>query len=309
MPFTALRTHGRQRPRHRDPAPAARPGRGRWRAAALVLGALLSLPLAGAPARADAIGGEIQPETVLGPGEIVTSASGAAHLDMETNGDLVLYAQDGTRVWETGTGGEGNIAKIQGDGNFVVYTAAGQPIWHVASHDDAGATLTVQDDLRLVLRGAGGRVLWQTMGPMVNIDFARRVDLVQRDLREAGWPAGLLLSRPFYGGYRTFAQQQAIIRRCPSCTRAGPGRSWHNYGVAADIAYLPNPAQPPQAYDDAVGRIAESYGLIWGGRFRSLYDPTHVELHPVPAPSFGTLIAVSQRGTQLRSVWDLLGLP
>lgn len=73
-------------------------------------------------------------------------------------------------------------------------------------------------------------------------------------------------------------------------------RSWHVWGRAADIGLYENNKILPWAYGGAVGEeearkktdpkyldigpIAESLGLVWGGRWKSSFDPIHVEYHP-----------------------------
>src|ERR1700730_15943960 len=55
-----------------------------------------------------------------------TVSVGSLNLVMQTDGNLVLYQQDGTPLWYTGTGGQDCsagqcVAVFQTDGNFVVY--------------------------------------------------------------------------------------------------------------------------------------------------------------------------------------------
>ena len=70
---------------------------------------------------------------------------------MQTDGNLVLY--QGTRaLWATMTNGRGGaLAAMQGDGNFVVYTAAGAPLFHTNTFRYAGARLAIQNDGNLVV--------------------------------------------------------------------------------------------------------------------------------------------------------------
>ncbi|MEZ5418308.1 MAG: hypothetical protein R2708_13295 [Vicinamibacterales bacterium] len=49
---------------------------------------------------------------------------------------------------------------MQGDGNFVVYDAAGQPVWATDTAGLPGAELRVQDDGRIVLCDSGGGSIW-----------------------------------------------------------------------------------------------------------------------------------------------------
>lgn len=91
-------------------------------------------------------------------------------------------------------------------------------------------------------------------------------------------------------GTRTFEQQQAIYdqgRTAPGSivTKARPGDSYHQYGLAFDVvplAYesLPdwNPSGPAW---ETIGQIGESMGLKWGGRWTTP-DKPHFELEAAP---------------------------
>ncbi|TDM08527.1 MAG: hypothetical protein C4K60_03555 [Ideonella sp. MAG2] len=68
-------------------------------------------------------------------------------------------------------------------------------------------------------------------------------------------------------------------------TRAGGGQSYHQYGLAADCAFLRNgkvvisEADPWAAKGyELYGQMAQSVGMVWGGSWRSIKDLGHVEL-------------------------------
>lgn len=102
-------------------------------------------------------------------GQRVVADSGFYHLEMQGDGNLVLYAGPGTSSpkWATGTNewcygnwpfrscvpGAAQYATLQSDGNFVVYFAQGTPGWASNSAGGAGASssqLRVQQDGNLV---------------------------------------------------------------------------------------------------------------------------------------------------------------
>ena len=59
------------------------------------------------------------------PGQQISSPDGRYRLTFQTDGNLVIYRADGVPVWWTGTVGiSPNAAKMQTDGNFVVYDTA-----------------------------------------------------------------------------------------------------------------------------------------------------------------------------------------
>ena len=129
-------------------------------------------------------------------------------------------------------------------------------------------------------------------------DFA---EMIIKTLNE-GTRQGLFLYL-FCGG-RTFKQQADlyklgrdelgnIVNKKLIVTYAKSGDSWHNYFLAADIVM--NMGRRPEIYPtwkDAIdangdglndweqlGEIAKSYGLEWGGDFKTLIDVPHVQYH------------------------------
>lgn len=91
-------------------------------------------------------------------------------------------------------------------------------------------------------------------------------------------------------GTRTFAQQQAVYdqgRSTPGAivTKARPGDSYHQYGLALDIvpqAYESLPEWNPDGpYWAQIGAIGKSLGLTWGGDWHTP-DRPHFELEAAP---------------------------
>jgi len=87
-------------------------------------------------------------------------------------------------------------------------------------------------------------------------------------------------------GTRTYVEQDALYakgRTAPGSvvTKARGGYSNHNFGIAFDIgvfegtSYLTDSPKYAQ-----VGAIAESLGLEWGGRWKSMPDMPHYQLRP-----------------------------
>lgn len=86
-------------------------------------------------------------------------------------------------------------------------------------------------------------------------------------------------------GLRSAERQAQLAALGPQVTHAGAGESYHQYGLAADSAFLfdgrivisetdPRAAAAYQRY----GEVAQSAGLVWGGSWRTLKDLGHVEL-------------------------------
>jgi hypothetical protein len=107
-------------------------------------------------------------------------------------------------------------------------------------------------------------------------------------------------------GLRTFAEQDRLFAQRPRVTKARGGQSYHNYGVAADLAFVVN---GKLSWDDHlyrnIGRWASRVGLEWGGNWHFV-DYPHVQLHSMPGT--GKLKAVYEKagGGQkgIEAVWN-----
>lgn len=86
-------------------------------------------------------------------------------------------------------------------------------------------------------------------------------------------------------GHRSPERQAQLAAMGPQVTHAGAGESYHQYGLAADSAFLidgrivisEKDPRAARAYE-RFGAIAQSAGLVWGGSWRTLKDLGHVEL-------------------------------
>jgi peptidoglycan LD-endopeptidase CwlK len=122
---------------------------------------------------------------------------------------------------------------------------------------------------------------WELLDP----DFRQRLLLVLRQLKAQHGIDAVLLE-----GYRSPERQAALAALGPSVTQAAPFESYHQHGLAADVGFLRDgrivisEADPwaMRAYE-RYGAIAESIGLHWGGRWRTLLDYGHVELRRAAA--------------------------
>ena len=101
------------------------------------------------------------------------------------------------------------------------------------------------------------------------------------ELKKAAWD-NLQISIFLASATRTFDQQNQLYQqgrttRGPRVTNAKPGQSWHNFGLAFDIAIwkgetlvwnIPN----------SLGAAGENCGLVWGGRWEGFRDICHFQL-------------------------------
>jgi hypothetical protein len=93
-------------------------------------------------------------------GDYVKSAK--ADLTMQSDGNLVVYDENGHARWASNTVGRGSYATFQDDGNFVVYDSGNHAVWASNTSGHPGAVLAVQDDGNVVIYAANGAVLWAT---------------------------------------------------------------------------------------------------------------------------------------------------
>ena len=109
-------------------------------------------------------------------------------------------------------------------------------------------------------------------------DFRQRLLLAFKIMRDRhGYDLALL------EGYRSPERQTALQALGPNVTRAGAYQSFHQYGLAADVAFmragrLVISEKDPWAMRgyELYGEVAESLGLTWGGRWQMM-DFGHVE--------------------------------
>lgn len=100
------------------------------------------------------------------------------------------------------------------------------------------------------------------------------------------WDAGVELV--VTSGYRTFAEQDALYKKGRTepgkiVTNAKAGESWHNYGLAFDVAFVKADGTiwwPNGSEWADLAQIGKANGLEWGGDYKTIYDPPHFAYHP-----------------------------
>ena len=90
------------------------------------------------------------------PGDVIHSPNGSKRLVLQRDGNLVVY-RGTTPLWSTRThNNPGAFLVSQFDGNFVLYSAAGKPLWNTGSRwvngssGNEGYQLMIQNDGNLV---------------------------------------------------------------------------------------------------------------------------------------------------------------
>jgi peptidoglycan L-alanyl-D-glutamate endopeptidase CwlK len=115
---------------------------------------------------------------------------------------------------------------------------------------------------------------------LLDADFRTRLLLVYKIMHEQyGYEMALL------EGYRSPERQNRLAQLGGNVTNAAAFQSYHQYGLAADNAFLRDgklviSEKDPWAMRgyQLYGQTAEQVGLVWGGRWK-LMDLGHVEYH------------------------------
>ncbi len=108
-------------------------------------------------------------------------------------------------------------------------------------------------------------------------EFAARLDMLEERLVTAG------IRMVMTEGFRSITRQNALYalgRTKPGkkVTNARGGYSWHNFGLAADYAFLVDGKPSWNGQWTGFGAIVRGCGLEWGGDFKSICDRPHVQL-------------------------------
>lgn len=116
---------------------------------------------------------------------------------------------------------------------------------------------------------------WDLLKP----DFTQRLLTVFKIMKEKyGYDMAIL------EGYRSPERQDMLAGMGKSVTNAAAFQSWHQYGLAADCAFMRDGKLVISEKDawamhgyQLYGEVAESVGLTWGGRWKMM-DFGHTEL-------------------------------
>ncbi len=107
-------------------------------------------------------------------------------------------------------------------------------------------------------------------------DFRRRLDAFEESLRRRGVQVRMVC------GYRSVEEQErlyAVGRTMAGSvvTKARGGFSWHNYGLAADYAFVVDGKLSWEGPWRTFGLVARTCGLEWGGDWKRFPDRPHVQ--------------------------------
>src|SRR3990167_5079582 len=113
------------------------------------------------------------------------------------------------------------------------------------------------------------------------------IDILYPDVKEKAEKLRELMSKkgkPIYvsSTFRSVKMQNVFYdkgRKSPgsTITNAKGLESYHNYGLAFDVAFISHNWSPPAGWWEELGAEGKKLGLIWGGDFD---DVPHFEWHP-----------------------------
>ena len=143
----------------------------------------------------------------------------------------------------------------------------------------------------------------------MNPEFVARVNGMIEQLRGEGFDIRVM------SGFRTFREQRERFEQGRTATGSivtdfEEGHSWHNYGLAADMALNDddgNSAWPEESspYWQRLGDVAVAHGVIWGGVFGY---PDHLEFHPGYGTNEAVLFVEDFESYGLDAVWERIDL-
>ncbi len=106
-----------------------------------------------------------------------------------------------------------------------------------------------------------------TLDPPLKEKFLK----LQTRMQELGKPIWIV------EGFRSAIRQRSLSS---NVTKATDLQSYHQYGIAFDVAFKFHNWTPPEYnWWYVLGEEGEKLGLIWGGRWKNIVDVGHFELH------------------------------
>ncbi len=97
----------------------------------------------------------LRPGEVLRPGQYIVSQNKVYFFRVQTDGNVVIYERRGSMeypIWSSGTNGRAvDRLEMQYDGNLVLYTPAGSVAWSSGTVNRANSYLVMQDDGNAVI--------------------------------------------------------------------------------------------------------------------------------------------------------------
>lgn len=112
----------------------------------------------------------------------------------------------------------------------------------------------------------------------LHVELARRLEVAREKAASYG------ITFVITSSYRTYEEQDKLFRQGRTApgqkvTSAKGGFSWHNFGLAVDVAFLDKRGRPTwEGPWERLGEVLRAVDLEWGGDFESFPDRPHVQL-------------------------------
>jgi peptidoglycan hydrolase-like protein with peptidoglycan-binding domain len=210
-------------------------------------------------------------------GQSLVSANGRFSLDMQGDGNLVLYGA-GLVLWDSGTVHDApDYAILQGDGNLVIYQGH-RALWSSGTDQPTRGiySLTVQNDGNVVLYSPANKPLWNTYTEAgVGLQYGDSGPAV-RALQVHLTALGYWLGTP--NGYFGDSTQQAVwaLQKAAELPRSGFITGATAVAIADGVVPKPRPASgnlvEVDLHDDLVmiiqnGKLAYTLNTSTGGGY------------------------------------------
>ena len=109
----------------------------------------------------------LKPGESIQAGDSLISSNGNYRLEMQTDGNLVIYNQNNQAIWHTHTyNTTASNLIMQLDGNLVLYSSNRVAHWHTHTQNRSGqgVNAVIQNDGNFVLYTASNEAIWDSMG-------------------------------------------------------------------------------------------------------------------------------------------------
>lgn len=93
------------------------------------------------------------------------------YLKFQSDGNLVLYTKGGKPIWSPQIAKKGGkTCRLQKDGNLVVYNASGTAVWHTETHNNNRPKLYIYNDGRIsIYSDAKNKFTWSSNAKVDNV--------------------------------------------------------------------------------------------------------------------------------------------
>ena len=129
-----------------------------------------------------------------------------------------------------------------------------------------------------------GHRIYKTWDPITSLRISKLDKRIQKPTQEFindAYSQNIKLR--LIQGLRTFDEQndlyaQGRTKSGKKVTNAKGGQSYHNYGLAVDVAPIENGEINWNGDWNKIGKIGMQHGFEWGGNFHSIKDKPHFQM-------------------------------